>query len=411
MTGQHPAVPHPNANYSGLPHDELKKLVTTNVNPGVAYKAGDEWKQLAGQLREAAITLDAAINGSQSHWEGAAADLARAHLAKVRDWSADTAEFFNATGTAMHDQVDAAAKAKADMPDPINFDPVKMFEQAASNPISMIALPAEMYLTYNASNDAKDKAVKVVQTRDASMQQASASIPAFTPPPDISDGGTTNTSVASAGPVGSGSGVAAYQGHSGGGSYGGGGSYNAGNSGYQPVHQGVGGGSGYTPNPVGGTTSGTRVAGYDPGTGGPGYNNPNYTNTTGGNSPYGPGGGGPGGIGGFGPGGAGGAGGGAGYRGGSASSAASSSSSAGRPGAGASTGAGGSAAEGAGARGGMGSAGAGGQSGMGGAGGRGGKKEEDKEHKRPTFLVETDDVFGDGQMVAPTVIGENPAGY
>jgi hypothetical protein len=407
MTGQHPAVPHPNANYPGLPHEELKKLVTVNVDPGSAYKAGDEWKQLAGQLREAAITLDAAINGSQSHWEGAAADLARAHLSKVRDWSADTAEFFNATGTAMHDQVDAAAKAKTDMPEPVNFDPVKMMEQAAGNPISMITLPAEMYLTYNASNEAKDKAVKVVETRDASMQLASSSIPAFTPPPDISDGGQSSTTVASAGPVGSGSGVSAYQGHSGGGSYGGGGSYNPGSSGYQPVHQGPGGGS-YTPPQVGGGTSGpTRVAGYDPGPGGPGYNNPNLTNTPGGNSPYGPGGSGPGGIGGFGPtGSGGGAGGGAGYRGGAASSSASTA----RPGAGPASGAGG-AAEGAGARGGMGSAGAGGQSGMGAGGaGRGGKKEEDKEHKRPTFLVETDDVFGDGQMVAPTVIGENPAG-
>jgi hypothetical protein len=408
MTGQHPAVPHPNANYPGLPHDELKKLVTVNVDPGAAYKAGDEWKQLAGQLREAAITLDAAINGSQSHWEGAAADLARAHLSKVRDWSADTAEYFNATGTAMHDQVDAAAKAKTDMPDPINFDPVKMFEQAAGNPISMITLPVQMYETYNASNEAKDKAVKVVETRDASMQLASSSIPAFTPPPDISDGSSTSTTVASAGPVGSGSGVAAYQGHSGGGSYGGGGSYNPGNSGYQPVHQGTGGGT-YTPNPVGGTTSGTRVAGYDPGPGGPGYNNPNLSSTPGGNSPYGPSGSGPGVAGGFGPGVAGGgAGGGAGYRGGAGASSSASSSSAGRPGAGPSSGAAGSAAEGAGARGGMGSAGAaGGQSGM---GGRGGKKEEDKEHKRPTFLVETDDVFGDGQMVAPTVIGENPTG-
>jgi hypothetical protein len=67
--------------------------------------------------------------------------------------------------------------------------------------------------------------------------------------------------------------------------------------------------------------------------------------------------------------------------------------------------------EGTGARGGMGLAG-GGNAGMGGAGatGRGGKKEEDQEHKRPTFLVETDDVFGEGQMVAPTVIGENPTG-
>ncbi|GAA3431404.1 WXG100 family type VII secretion target [Kutzneria kofuensis] len=412
MTGQHPAVPHPNANYPGLPHEELKKLVTVNVNPGAAYAAGDEWKQLAGQLREAAITLDAAINGSQSHWEGAAADLARAHLAKVRDWSADTAEFFNATGTAMHDQVDAAAKAKTDMPDPVDFDPAKMIEQAAGNPIAMITLPVEMYTTYQASNEAKDKAVKVVQTRDASMQAASASIPAFTPPPDISDGSTASTTVASAGPVGSGSGVAAYHGTSGGGSYGGGSSYTpSGGGSYHPAASVPGGGGTYTPGPVGGGGGGpTRISGYDPGLGNPGYNAPNYTNTPGGNSPYGPGGGGnPGLAGGFGPGGGGG-GGGTGYRGGAGGMGSSATSSAAKPGAGPATGAG-SAAEGAGARGGMGATGGAGQSGMSpGAAGRGGKKEEDKEHKRPTFLVETDDVFGDGQMVAPTVIGENPAG-
>jgi hypothetical protein len=38
-----------------------------------------------------------------------------------------------------------------------------------------------------------------------------------------------------------------------------------------------------------------------------------------------------------------------------------------------------------------------------GAGGRGG--EEDKEHKAASYLVETEDVFGDGTMVAPPVIG------
>ncbi|WP_189055390.1 hypothetical protein [Longimycelium tulufanense] len=39
--------------------------------------------------------------------------------------------------------------------------------------------------------------------------------------------------------------------------------------------------------------------------------------------------------------------------------------------------------------------------------GRGGG-EEDKEHFRPSYLVETDDVFSGGEMVAPPVIGETP---
>jgi hypothetical protein len=49
--------------------------------------------------------------------------------------------------------------------------------------------------------------------------------------------------------------------------------------------------------------------------------------------------------------------------------------------------------------------GAGGRGGGGMGGGRGGRKEEDAEHESPDYLVETDDVFGSGEMVAPPVIG------
>lgn len=61
-----------------------------------------------------------------------------------------------------------------------------------------------------------------------------------------------------------------------------------------------------------------------------------------------------------------------------------------------------------------GQAGRGGAPGAGGgygpmAGGRGAQGEEDAEHKRPGYLVETEDVWGDGTRVAPPVIGERPS--
>jgi hypothetical protein len=54
---------------------------------------------------------------------------------------------------------------------------------------------------------------------------------------------------------------------------------------------------------------------------------------------------------------------------------------------------------------------AGGAAGGMGAGGMGagaarGQGDEDKEHKSAAYLVETEDVFGDGQLVAPPVIGD-----
>ncbi|WP_282105812.1 MULTISPECIES: hypothetical protein [unclassified Crossiella] len=79
-------------------------------------------------------------------------------------------------------------------------------------------------------------------------------------------------------------------------------------------------------------------------------------------------------------------------------------------------GSGGVGADGHGPGGGRGGAagGAGGRGGMGAGGGMGGggaKGDEDKEHKRPSYLVESDDIWGDNTLVAPPVIGETPPGY
>ena len=44
-------------------------------------------------------------------------------------------------------------------------------------------------------------------------------------------------------------------------------------------------------------------------------------------------------------------------------------------------------------------------------GGAGTGRDEDKEHRRPSYLVESEDVWGDGALVAPPVIGEAPPDY
>lgn len=55
----------------------------------------------------------------------------------------------------------------------------------------------------------------------------------------------------------------------------------------------------------------------------------------------------------------------------------------------------------------MGPGGRGAQGGMGG-GGRQADGDEDTEHETPDYLMETDDIFGDERMIAPSVIGEKP---
>ncbi|MGH3721520.1 MAG: hypothetical protein ACRDRI_22270 [Pseudonocardiaceae bacterium] len=40
-----------------------------------------------------------------------------------------------------------------------------------------------------------------------------------------------------------------------------------------------------------------------------------------------------------------------------------------------------------------------------------GRDEKDAEHRRPSYLIETEDIWGDGRHVAPPVIGEDPPEY
>ncbi|MCO1578506.1 hypothetical protein M8C13_22390 [Crossiella sp. SN42] len=80
---------------------------------------------------------------------------------------------------------------------------------------------------------------------------------------------------------------------------------------------------------------------------------------------------------------------------------------------------GGSAGIGADAHGAAGRGGAGGAGARGAAGapggpmgaGAGNRGEEDKEHRRPEYLIETEDIFGDIRTVAPPVIGESGGPY
>ena len=59
------------------------------------------------------------------------------------------------------------------------------------------------------------------------------------------------------------------------------------------------------------------------------------------------------------------------------------------------------------ANGATGTRGAAGGSGMPMGGGRGGRGQDDQEHKRPSWLVETDEgIFGTDEKTVPPVIGE-----
>ncbi|MEU0882207.1 hypothetical protein ABZ345_26620 [Lentzea sp. NPDC005914] len=402
-----PAVPHPNANYPGQPHEEMKKLVTEKYDPNAANQVIDGWGQFGTKFKELATDFSILVNGSQAGWTGKAAEAVRGALGKVGTFADTTGEGFTRTSAAIAQQRDAAVQANKSMPEPVDFNPLGIAKKWAGAsiifPPAMVASPVEMFMKHNEQQEAKAEAVQVMQTRDNTMMSAAMSMPTMESTPQVTnDQGVTQPSstthsqslsnvntnqrfsnstgmpnVPTTTPPGSNNGTTNP-------------SWVAPPTNQPTIPPGntpPGGGQNRPPfTPPGMLPPGMRPPGGGqpgrPGQGGPGMGR-------------GPGGGGAGGGRGMGPGGMGGA---AGRAAGSFGPA--------NPGGNA--GVMGNGPGGAGAGAGAGSAGRAGAAGAGaggaGAGAGKGGGEEDKEHKS-NYLIPTDEFFDDDRMVAPPVIG------
>ena len=421
--------------YLGYDHTALKSMVNDNMDPKTADEQGDAWTKIGNALVDLQSNLTKATEASKDAWQGKAAGAAQGYFAGVAKWSGDAAQAAQLTGNKLSAQQNAAENAKNSMPEPVEFstaDAYKMFF-SEPNPFKWADTIDKIEAKFEEKQAAHEQAAEVMNTMSTGFQEAGSTMPAFAPPPPMDGGGggenvpppgtgdpsKTGSNPPNIGNIGPGTGNRGLGdlGTSGIKTPGGGGDTNQ--SGWIPGG-GTGGGGG------GGGTGG----GGGGGTGGGGGQYPG-----GGPFPVGPGGrpgvpgggrpgqgvpgggrGGPGGTGG-GRGGAGGGmpGGGRGGLGGGPGGMAAAKGfgpggSAGMLGeSGNRSGSGGFGPAGSGGMGGAGGAGRGGAAGMGaggmGAGGAKGQGDEDKEHKSASYLVETEDVFGDGTMVAPPVIG------
>lgn len=437
-------VPRPDRHLRGMSHEELKAW-TDAGNPGVSEDLADQWGAMGDSLRDAGTRLQQAVAGSQAGWTGQAADAMRYRLEQVAQWSMSTGEGFSAASVAVRQQSSAVGEAKARMPEPVPYDPGKIFEDARKDGLlGIMALPQRLYAQKQKSDAAYNEALVTVAARDGHLQKGAGVIPAFTTPPALNDDAGGRPPVVPPEP---------------GGRPPGGGPVFPGPSGPRP---GGGGPSqpspGGEPGPSGGTPGQTGPTQGGPGQQGPGGTVPgSHTGVPvlpGPSGAIGPGPGTPGGPGpvpgggpGFGPGSgfvpgrgeqAGGKGarpfaggpegtgrgpGGTGEPGRGAGRAPGGPEGAGRvpggteepgrgagrgPGGGARFGAGGlTAAEAAAGRGGAGARGGG--AGIGGVplGAGTGTEDEDSEHRRPAWLVEDDpeSLFGTDELTAPAVLG------
>ncbi len=164
--------PVPTARYESYSHEAMAAEVEAGNDPVAAGEVGARWDGLAKRLQESTAELAGLITSSQENWQGGGGDAARAALGRAAGWLSHSAAVSASVGRAIGAQADAAARARADMPPPVDYDPASMIRDAASsgNLLAMAGLSDELAARRAEAEAARQKAIDVLRTRDAALR-------------------------------------------------------------------------------------------------------------------------------------------------------------------------------------------------------------------------------------------------
>ena len=173
--------------YESYSHEAMAAEVAAGNDPAAAGQIGGQWAELGGKLQESTQRLAALAAQSEEAWQGEAGDAMRGALARAAGWLDQAAVVSSGVGDSVTQQADAAARAKAEMPPPVDYDPAVMIRDAAGsgNLLLMAGLSDAMSARRAEAEAARLKAVDVMNTRDAALH-ALAGKESFGAPPALS---------------------------------------------------------------------------------------------------------------------------------------------------------------------------------------------------------------------------------
>ncbi|MEC3977657.1 PPE domain-containing protein [Amycolatopsis sp. H20-H5] len=179
-------VPAANARYESYSHEAMAAEVGRGNEPTDAGQLGAQWQGLAQRLQESTSGLAGLAARSQDSWQGAAGDAVRSVLGEATGWLARSASVSSTVGESVAAQAEVAARARADMPPPVSYEPGEMIRGAAAsgNVLLLAGLSLAMESRRQEAEAARIKAMDVMNTRDAALRDL---VPheSFDPPPAL----------------------------------------------------------------------------------------------------------------------------------------------------------------------------------------------------------------------------------
>ncbi|MET0237534.1 MAG: hypothetical protein ABW224_23005 [Kibdelosporangium sp.] len=173
-------------NWAAVPHKQLYDSVHQGNDPAAAYALAREWTDLGNMMADNSRAMDEVIRGTESGWQGVAAVAARESTLKLATWGGDAAQTSQYMGTRIAEQGLAAERAKAAMPEPVEFDWQQMLQQgfATGGLAGLTQAVQDVQAVSEQSRSAHEQAVQVMTNMESQSRSVDQTTPRFVVPPD-----------------------------------------------------------------------------------------------------------------------------------------------------------------------------------------------------------------------------------
>ncbi|MBP2322984.1 hypothetical protein JOF56_003369 [Kibdelosporangium banguiense] len=183
-------------NWASVPHQQLYESVHAGNDPAEAYALAREWTDLGNMMADNSRAMDEIIRGTESGWQGVAAQAARESTLKLATWGGDAAQTSQYMGTRIAEQGLTAERAKASMPEPVDFDWEQMLRQgfATGGLAGLTQAVQDVQAVSEKARSAHEQAVQVMVSMEGQSRSVDQTTPRFVVPPDATttDGDAVN---------------------------------------------------------------------------------------------------------------------------------------------------------------------------------------------------------------------------
>jgi hypothetical protein len=173
--------PAEGARWRGFTHKELYQML--HDGPGAAASAAPSrrWAEISSTLTEIGQDLGKALDLTGAGWKGRAAGAAYDRLSTTISWANNAGVSAGLMRTAVEDQGDHIAKARADMPTPEGATPVAP-DPALAPAMQVVQAQVDAEPAEAAASSAEERAVEVMAAYETNTNTTTAELASFDVP-------------------------------------------------------------------------------------------------------------------------------------------------------------------------------------------------------------------------------------